>query len=656
MNKLLARQIKKYLGDMAVIPGNAEQFFKAIDDAYNGFESDLSLMENAFNLSSQEFARVNEQLQKEIEEKKRTEEALRDSERHLRLKLEYILSPEKNIKDFSLKDLIDVSTLQEIQNSFAETTGVASIITDVEGNPITEPSNFCKVCELIRSTKKGSERCVASDKILGEKTEKLKKPVYEECLSCGFVDACAPIFVEGVHVANWLIGQSNIGKVDRTRIKGYAIEIGVDPDEMMRAYDSMSSMGIKQFKKILSLLWRLAKNLSMLGYNNLKLARELYEREKLENEILKARKLESIGILAGGIAHDFNNILTSILGNIMLLKQFITPDEAHAGFISNVEKASERAKDLTQQLLTFSKGGAPIKKAASISDLIQDSVNFVLKGSNVKPRFIIQDAIYPVEIDEGQINQVINNLIINADQAMPDGGEIIVRCENIILEEKQIPDLKQGKYVKITIQDHGHGISEKHLSKIFDPYFTTKNNGTGLGLATTYSIIKRHDGAITVESQEGLGTSFYIYLPASTKNIQKKNTDTVEIVKGNGKILIMDDDPMVRATISDMVAHLGYQVTDVKDGIEAIEIYRDSVERNDFFDVVIMDLTIPGGMGGKEAVTKLLQINPDANCIVSSGYSNDPVMSKFQDYGFKGILRKPVTITELSSVLHTFTQ
>ena len=652
MNKLLARQIKKYLGDLPSLPDNFEKLFQAIDDAYNSFECDLAMMERAFNLSSQEFILVNNQLQQEIEAKKRTEGALRESENQLRLKLDYILSPDKKVEDFSLTDLIDVEILQEIQDSFSKTTGVASMITDSKAKPITKPSNFCKVCNLIRSSEKGRERCILSDKLIGEKTAKLKKPVYEECTSCGFIDASAPIFVEDVHIGNWLIGQINVSQVDRKRIREYAVEIGVDPEEMLDGYESMTSMDIKKFKETLSLLWQLAKNLSLLGFNNLKLARELYEREQLENEILKTRKLESIGILAGGIAHDFNNILTSILGNIMLAKEFVGPGDDLEGFLSNMEKASQRAQDLTQQLLTFSKGGVPVKKAESISDLIKDSVNFVLKGSNVSSKFFIQDDLYPVEIDAGQINQVINNLIINADQAMPDGGVINVRCENVTLKDNQISDLKKGSYVKITIQDQGDGISKEHITKIFDPYFSTKANGNGLGLATSYSILKKHDGHISVESTLGKGSSFVIYLPASSKDIAESQKTRNQIIKGNGRILVMDDDAMVRATFTQMLSHLGYQVTAVADGDEAIETYTASEQNNESFDLVIMDLTIPGGMGGKETISKLQELCPDVKCVVSSGYSHDPVMASFQEYGFKGILRKPFNIADLSAVIN----
>lgn len=653
MNNLLKRQLKKFLSESDSIPKELEPLLNAVDEAYNAFDSDRSLMEHAFELSSQEFTKINDQLEKEIEERKRTEEALRESERHLQLKLDYILSPEKSINDFSLTDLIDIRTLQEIQDSFANTTGVASIISDIEGNPITRPSNFCKVCQIIRETEIGGKRCISSDKMLGEKAKKCMKPIYQACHSCGFVDAGAPIIVGNVHIATWLIGQSNVMGVDRDRIKQYAIEIGADVDEMLNAFDEITGMDLDKFEKALDLLWRFAANLSLMGYNNLKLAKELSEREKLEDEIIKARKLESIGVLAGGIAHDFNNILTSILGNISLVKHYLKSDEMLTKMISNAEMASLRAKDLTQQLLTFSKGGAPIKQSTSIAELVRDSVSFVLKGSNVKCNFCIQDDLFPVEVDVGQINQVINNLIINADQAMPDGGIITISCENAIISGKHPLSIKAGNYVKVSVSDQGIGIPEKYLSKIFDPYFTTKEKGSGLGLATTYSIINKHDGYINVESEVGMGTTFHLYIPASVTSTKAAAHEemNVTIKNGQGKILVMDDEMLVRNTLQELISHLGYDVLCAKDGNETLSLYKEAIKNGSPFDLVIMDLIIPGGMGGKETIKKLIEIHPEVKAIVSSGYSNDPIMANFKTYGFSGVLKKPVTINELSSTL-----
>ena len=381
------------------------------------------------------------------------------------------------------------------------------------------------------------------------------------------------------------------------------------------------------------------------------IARDITDRKKIEEELLKVEKLESLGVLAGGIAHDFNNLLTAILGSISLAKMYAGSGNKVSERLSEAEKASLQARDLTQKLLTFSKGGFPVKKAASISELIRDSAGFVLSGSNVRCEYSTPGNLWPVDVDEGQISQVINNLIINADQAMQQGGIIQVSCENVVLNKADLLPLKGGNYVKISIKDHGVGIPEKYIEKIFDPFFSTKLNGTGLGLSTVYSIIKRHNGYITVESKKEVGTTFYIYLPASRKDIQQKKDDTV-IIGGKGKILVMDDEEIVREVLGAMLVSIGYGVEYATNGEEAVELYRVAKGSGAPFDAVILDLTIPGGMGGKKAMQGLLKIDPGVKAIVSSGYSNDPVMADFREYGFSGVAAKPYKIKQLSETLH----
>jgi two-component system cell cycle sensor histidine kinase/response regulator CckA len=379
---------------------------------------------------------------------------------------------------------------------------------------------------------------------------------------------------------------------------------------------------------------------------------DITERKKMQEELLKAKKLESIGILAGGIAHDFNNILTGILGNISLAKTKVDSDNEIFKILAKAEKASLRAKDLTQQLLTFSKGGAPIKEATSIAELIKESAEFALRGSKVRCEFSMPQNLWPVEIDKGQINQVVNNLIINADQAMPEGGIIKVTAENATIRKEDVLPLQPGKYVKITLKDQGIGIPKQHLQRIFDPYFTTKHKGDGLGLATSYSLIKNHKGHIHVESQLGFGSTFIIYLPASPKKVPKKKFAEGKPLAGRGKILVMDDEEVVRDVMGDLLAILGYEVEFADDGLKVIELYKKAKESKAPYDAVIMDLTVPGGMGGKESIQKLIQINPEVKAIVSSGYSNDPVMVNFRKHGFSGVIAKPFKIEEISKVLH----
>lgn len=381
--------------------------------------------------------------------------------------------------------------------------------------------------------------------------------------------------------------------------------------------------------------------------------RDITERKKRDEEFIRACKLKSLSTLAGGIAHDFNNLLTGILGNASIAKTFVNPGDNLHKIMTDLENTSLRAKDLTQQLLTFAKGGAPVKKTVSIAKLLRDSATLVLSGSNVKCDFAIANDLWPAEVDEGQIAQVIHNLIINARQAMPDGGTIQVSAENFALSAENNPFIKNGKYVKITVKDTGVGIQEEHLPKIFDPYFTTKEEGSGLGLATAYSIIKNHAGYIMAESAAGVGTTFYIHLPASKKEIGRVEAVEEKLVSGKEKILVMDDDDIIRDVAGKMLTKLGYEVDFARDGSEAIELYKKSKNSGRPFDVVIIDLTIPGGMGGRETMQKLLEIDPHVKAIVSSGYSDDAVMSNYTNYNFKGVIAKPYRIEELSKTVHS---
>lgn len=380
--------------------------------------------------------------------------------------------------------------------------------------------------------------------------------------------------------------------------------------------------------------------------------RDVTDRRKMEEELLKAQKLESLGVLAGGIAHDFKNLLTAILGNISLVKAYGNPDDKAYKRLTEAEKACIRASDLTGQLLTFSKGGVPVKRlVSSLGELVKDTASFAVSGSNVRCEFYLEEGLWPVEVDEGQISQVINNLVINAQQAMPEGGVIKIETKNVTRSEPVLGPSEYGRYVSIAAEDHGIGIPKDYLTKIFDPYFTTKQRGSGLGLATVYSIIKNHDGYIEVESELEKGTEFKVYLPASHQAVVASSDISEGFVEGRGRILVMDDEEGVREAVGAMLKHLGYKVDFAIDGNEAIEKYRIARKSGRSFDLLIMDLSVPGGLGGKEAVSRLLEIYPDVKAIVSSGYSNDPVMSEYRKYGFMGVITKPYKIDELSKTI-----
>ncbi|HBF42929.1 MAG TPA: hypothetical protein DDW42_04740 [Desulfobacteraceae bacterium] len=397
---------------------------------------------------------------------------------------------------------------------------------------------------------------------------------------------------------------------------------------------------------------KLAELASKNGQMMMALKKGSMEKQEMEQEILKAQKVESIGILAAGIAHDFNNILTAISGNISLAKIYLKPEEKAYKKLIQAEKAFHQAKDLTQQLSTLSKNGvSPNKETISIAKLIKDTAGFALAGSNVRCEYFLPDDLYHVEVDEGQLNQVINNLVINAGQAMPGGGRISLRAKNVTIKRGNSFTLKEGKYIKISIRDQGVGIPKADLPRIFDPYFTTKEKGSGLGLATSYSIIKKHDGYINVKSEPDVGTTFNIYVPASGHgDLSRINKDEKPLI-GNGKILIMDDKKEIRELTGELLKSIGYDVDFATDGFEAIEFYKTARESRRPFDAVIVDLTVPGGMGARETIQKLRNIDPGVKAIVSSGYTSDPVMVDFKEYGFSDFIAKPFKIEELSKTL-----
>jgi PAS domain S-box-containing protein len=379
--------------------------------------------------------------------------------------------------------------------------------------------------------------------------------------------------------------------------------------------------------------------------------RDVTEEQKMQEDLQKAQKLESIGLLAGGIAHDFNNILTAILGNMSLAKMYAQPGDKVCEVLTEAEKAFWRARDLTQQLLTFSKGGAPIKKAASIAELLTDTTAFVLRGTNVRCEFSIAEDLWPATFDIGQISQVINNLVINAQQAMPHGGVIAIRAKNVQIGPRQVLPLRKGRYIRFDVEDQGIGIAKEHLPRIFDPYFTTKQTGSGLGLATSYSIIRKHDGHIEVKSTVGRGSLFSIYLPAYGDGSSTRASQPAKALDGSGKVLLMDDEETVCRVGTEILKRLGYSVEATRDGTEMLACYKKAQQAGEPFDLVIMDLTIPGGMGGKEAIAQLIECDPRAKAVVSSGYFNDPVMADHAKFGFLGVIAKPYKVEELAEIV-----
>jgi PAS domain S-box-containing protein len=378
---------------------------------------------------------------------------------------------------------------------------------------------------------------------------------------------------------------------------------------------------------------------------------DITERKRMEEELVKTQKLESVGVLAGGIAHDFNNILSCIWGNIDLAKMDIEPRTKAFESLEQAMRACHHATDLTAKLLTFSKGGTPVKQPVSIAKLIRDASDLALSGSNVRCELDLPDDSLTAAVDEGQINQVFHNLILNAIQAMPEGGSIRVRGDKMFSSPHDGLPLKPGEYVRLSIQDHGTGIKKEHLHRIFDPYFTTKQTGSGLGLAVVHSIIDKHDGHVRVESQLGEGTTFHFYLPACAAELLGMKSSQEGIAVGEGRVLLMDDDEMVLSMAGRMLTRLGYDAELAGEGSQVIKLYQEACESGAPFDAVILDLTIRGGMGGLEVMGRLREIDPEVKAIVSSGYSNDPVMADFEAYGFVGVIPKPYEMRSLSEML-----
>ena len=390
--------------------------------------------------------------------------------------------------------------------------------------------------------------------------------------------------------------------------------------------------------------------------------RDITLHKKAEDELFKAEKLNSISLLAGGIAHDFNNMLTSILGNISMVRIELDEGHEHSAKLDAAEKAALQAKSLTQQLLTFSKGGTPILEVTSVYDMVEECAQFVLRGSNVKCEVKSDDKLWPVDADKGQISQVVNNLLINADQAMPRGGTITLRLRNLRVRHAEVPSLDSGEYVCIEVRDEGTGISPENLKRIFDPYFTTKDSGNGLGLASSYAIINSHKGTITVDSSVGHGSIFRVYLPKSTRPLQakaeahkapEKNKPSKETIHhGKGRILVMDDMEAMMMVAGEILTVLGYEVEYSTNGEEAVAAYKAAKEDGNPFDAVVFDLTVPGGMGGEEASNLLKEYDPGLIAIASSGYTTSNVMSDYKNSAFAAVVPKPYRIKEMSDALH----
>jgi PAS domain S-box-containing protein len=379
--------------------------------------------------------------------------------------------------------------------------------------------------------------------------------------------------------------------------------------------------------------------------------RDVTQSSRLEADLLRASKMESIGVLAGGIAHDFNNLLTVVMGNLTLALLDPTVRQAGERWLREAERGTLRAKELTQQLLTFAKGGEPVRSAVALSEVAREAAEFALHGANVRCDFDIAPDLKPADADKGQIGQAVQNLMINAVQAMPGGGAIRLSLCNDTLATGTMPTLPAGEYLRLEISDTGAGIAPEHLSRIFEPFFTTKEYGTGLGLATVYSVVQKHRGHVAVESSGGRGTTFRIWLPAARVDPNPTTYSNSPFEPIRGRVLFMDDEEPIRVMTKALLERLGLEVNVTTDGTEAVRAYAMARLSGQPYSVVVVDLTVPGAMGGAEAMREILKIDPTARGIVSSGYSSDPVMANFRAHGFRGSVPKPYRLADFARTI-----
>jgi two-component system, cell cycle sensor histidine kinase and response regulator CckA len=384
---------------------------------------------------------------------------------------------------------------------------------------------------------------------------------------------------------------------------------------------------------------------------------DISERKRLEEELIRIQKYEALELLAGGIAHDFNNLLTAMLGNISLARMHLEPEGQPAEKLARAERTALRARDLVQQLLMFSGRGIPSKEAWASGPLIKEAAELPLKSTGCPHELKLPADLWPVTVDRSQFEQVIQNLIINAGQAMPQEGTITVLADNLRLKEDELPGLAAGDYVRIAVEDQGPGIPTAIGSKIFDPYFSTKPGGSGLGLAVSHVIIEKFGGRLINAPRPGKGARFEIYLPAadhpSEKEKEQKAKAEAGLQVGQGRILVMDDNPSVREVAAALLDYLGYETELAADGQSALELFKKAREQGEPFAAVILDLIVPDGMGGKETMERLREVEPEVKAIVSSGYAKEPVVEHYEKYGFSGSLPKPYSLEQIGRVLHS---
>jgi signal transduction histidine kinase/CheY-like chemotaxis protein len=555
------------------------------------------------------------------------------------------------MNELSLSTLLDLHSLQNLMDKLYLATNIPFALIDLDGK-ILVGSGWQPICiDFHRANKETEKMCIRSDLAIGDRLKSGEKYVFFEC-PMGLTDCATPLIINDQYLANIFTGQFFLNPPNRDRFLINAKEFGFNVDSYMNALDQVPIFQESEVRHILDFYVEYTKNLAEMGQKNLELQNMNKMLKELEDERVRNQNLASLTFLAAGIAHDYNNLLTSILGNINII-QLLGKDlpQNITDSLKTCEKAVYQARDLTQKLSTFAKGGDPIKKPLNVKDIISESLDLMTKGSNCTYELTLEIDLPLIEGDKSQISQVFNNLIINAIQAMPIGG--IVRVSGEILKENLefSINLKAFNYLKITIQDNGVGIPKSIQKNIFQPYFTTKATGTGLGLATTFSIIKRHGGYINFISEENKGTTFNIYLPVNRSlKIRDDSTHKVELNK-KAKILIMDDDVLIQNMFVKFLELLGFESVVIDDGNLILERLSEASKQSKPFDAIIMDIVIPGGMGGIETIELVRKNDPNIKVIVCSGYSEHSVLANYKTYGFNERLAKPFDFNDLKKVL-----
>jgi signal transduction histidine kinase/CheY-like chemotaxis protein/PAS domain-containing protein len=579
-------------------------------------ENELKLyhdqLEDIIRWRTSELTAANARLQEEIRERKRAEEQLLLDESRLQALIDL-----NQLVDSSVRDITDFALAQAVRLTGSASGYLAFVNRDETAITMHSWSNS-GLLEFFSGGKSAPIRIEESG-LVGEAVRRRSPVIDNSCIAGANEVRCIRNF--NIELKRYL----NVPVFDGRKIVALAGVANKECD-----YDDSD---VRQLTLLMQGMYR------------------LLQRRRGEEEVLRARKLESLGTLAGGIAHDFNNLLTVVYGNISLARMTEQGHSGNVALLSEAEQAVVRAKGLTQKLLTFSMGGAPVKSAASIGALLRDTACFLLSGSPSKCVFSIDDGLWSAEIDEDQIRQVIHNIVINARDAMPEGGALFIDAKNIVLSDHGIHGMKAGDYLKISFRDEGCGIPPDNLGRIFDPYFSTKEHGSGLGLAVCYSIVKNHGGHISARSEAGQWSSFTVYLPALRGTDVQAEKSAGDMNNPGGKILVMDDDPMVLKITALTLESLGYSCDCARDGGEAVEMYNRAGKSKEPYSALIMDLTVPGGMSATTAIQKILSTDPNARGILSSGYSNSPVISRHRDHGFRAVLIKPYRRDELQEVL-----